>query len=204
MFRLKLFVPALVLGLVGCSEAPQPKKKEKKPPEPVTGLSAFYKIFPVAKQWSVDIQPLRIECMLLEEMKNQVGKCPAWRVTFASQSKGKKRTFTYSAIEVSATLHEGVFPQGEEGWSGPTAQAKPFLVAALRTDTDAAHETAAKEKKSQDYEKKNPGKPIIYECGLTDRHSDPVWRVIWGESVSSSGYSVFVDASTGKIVETMR
>jgi hypothetical protein len=33
---------------------------------------------------------------------------------------------------------------------------------------------------------------------------DPVWRIIWGESVSQSNFSVYIDASTGEFKEKLR
>jgi hypothetical protein len=75
------------------------------------------------------------------------------------------------------------------------------LPAALKIDTDEAYNTAAE--KSQDYIKKNPGKAISYLLEANKRFPDPTWRVIWGESVSSSDYSVFIDATTGMLLEKM-
>jgi hypothetical protein len=37
----------------------------------------------------------------------------------------------------------------------------------------------------------------------TKRFPDVTWRVIWGESVGTSDYSVYVDATTGQYLERM-
>ena len=66
-------------------------------------------------------------------------------------------------------------------------------------DSDEAYETAAKE--SADYIKKNPGKPVVFLMELSKRFADVTWRVIWGDSVGTSDYSVFVDGTTGKYLE---
>jgi hypothetical protein len=58
--------------------------------------------------------------------------------------------------------------------------------------------------KGAEYDKKNPGKTITFVLEKTSRFTDPAWRVIWGESVGTSNFSIFVDASTGKYLETMR
>ena len=42
----------------------------------------------------------------------------------------------------------------------------------------------------------------VFEAPV-DRFPDPTWRVIWGESVSASDYSVFIDATTGMLLEKM-
>ena len=52
--------------------------------------------------------------------------------------------------------------------------------------------------------KKHPDMPISFVLEKTRRHQGVVWRVIWGESVSKSDYSVFVDASTGDYLGVMR
>jgi len=38
----------------------------------------------------------------------------------------------------------------------------------------------------------------------TNKHPDPAWRIIWGESVGTSNFSVLIDASTGEYLETLR
>jgi hypothetical protein len=43
---------------------------------------------------------------------------------------------------------------------------------------------------------------INYLLELGDKHANPAWRVIWGDSVGTSGHSVFVDATTGLYLET--
>ena len=78
---------------------------------------------------------------------------------------------------------------------------KPFLIAAVQADTDAALATA--KTKAVDYEKKNPGQPITFVLEETDRFPDPAWRVVWGESLGTSSFSIFLDATTGKYLSTM-
>ena len=51
--------------------------------------------------------------------------------------------------------------------------------------------------------KKNPDMQISYLLELTTHFPNPVWRVIWGDSVSHSSYSILVDASTGQYLETL-
>jgi len=43
---------------------------------------------------------------------------------------------------------------------------------------------------------KKPPPQFVLEC--TARFPDPVWRIYWGESVSTAEWSVFVDATTGE------
>jgi hypothetical protein len=76
------------------------------------------------------------------------------------------------------------------------------LIAAVKTDSDEVYQTALK--KAADYEKKNPDKPISFLLEKTDRFPNPAWRVIWGESVGASNFSIFIDTSTGLYLQTMR
>ncbi len=119
-----------------------------------------------------------------------------------SQSRGRARTYTYSVVEAEGNLHKGIFAGLEETYSGPRGQAKPFLAAAVKVDTDKAYATALK--KSADYVKKNPNMPVTFLLELTPRHPGPAWRVIWGTSVSTSNYSILVDSATGDYMETLR
>jgi hypothetical protein len=69
-----------------------------------------------------------------------------------------------------------------------------------KADTDVVWETALKH--GTDYNSKNPDIPITYTLGM-DRGTDPVWRVMWGQSAGESSFSVLVDASTGEFVRIL-
>ena len=105
-------------------------------------------------------------------------------------------------MEAEGNLHEGVFAGLEEDYGGPRGPAFPFEIAAIKFDSDQAYDAAAE--KSQAYIKKHPDKPMAYLLEKTNRFPDPTWRVIWGESVGTSNFSVLVDASTGEYLETLR
>jgi len=68
-------------------------------------------------------------------------------------------------------------------------------------DSDQVYQTALK--KGAEYDKKNPGKPIVFLLEGNDKFPDVSWRVIWGESAGTSNFSIFVDASTGGYLETI-
>jgi hypothetical protein len=193
---------AIFLILTGCSETAPVKKPAEKPPEPVSGLSALYKMYQVARSWAPDCQVLKMSNILLQEVKPEPGKWGAWQATFVSAGKQRARGYTFSVIEASETLHKGVFAGNEESWAEPGGITKPFDIRGVKKDTDEAYQTALK--KGAEYDKKNPGKPITYLLELTKKHQDPAWRVIWGESVGTSNFSILVDASTGDYLETMR
>jgi hypothetical protein len=194
----------LLLLLGGCStETPAPQKKaEEKPPEPLTGRQALQQMYIAARGWAADIQPIKVNSILLPDLKAEPGKAAAWQAVFVSASQGKARSYTYSVVESVGNLHKGVFAGLDQSWSGPSGTTKPFSMASIKVDSDEAYKTALK--KAGDYEKKNPGKPINLLLELNTRFPDTTWRVIWGESVGTSNFSIFVDASTGQYLETMR
>lgn len=201
-----MFLPAaLCLLLSSCSEAPPAPKEPEKPPEPVTGQSGLYKMFQVARSWAPDAKVLKMNSMPLSEVPNvPPGKAAVWQATFISEAKSQARTYTYSIVEdLGNNLHKGVFAGSEQGWTGrPTDVNQPFVIAAVKADTDAAYKAALAE--AVDYDKKNPGKPITLLLEKNLKFPDPVWRVVWGESVGTSNFSIYVDASTGLFLEKMR
>src|SRR6202035_1611016 len=102
------------------------------------------------------------------------GKAAVWQATFVSESRGKARSYTYSVIEdLPNNLHKGVSAGQEESWSGSGSVNQPFLLAAVKTDTDAAYQTALAQ--AVDYDKANPGKPIIILLEKNPKFPDPVW-----------------------------
>lgn len=196
---------ACLLLLSSCSETPQPTEKKAaepaKPPEPVAGKYALYQMYTAARGvLGADIEPVKMNSINLAGVKAEPGKAAAWQCTFVSPRAGKARSYTYSVIESEGNLHKGVFAGLDESYT-PGRGPKSFLMAAVKTDTDAAYQTALT--KAADYEKKNPGKPIMFLLEKTDKYPDPYWRVIWGESVGTSNFSVVVDASTGEFKQVL-
>lgn len=191
-----------MLLLSACSEAPKAteQKQPPKPPEALTGRQAFQRIYPQARGWAPDAQPLEIRSVRLAQVEAEPGKAGAWQVVFVSASRGKAKTYTYSAVESEGNLHEGVFGGIEEDYTG-RGDSSPFEITAIKVDSDEAYKTAAA--KSAEYIKKNPNKPVMFLMEQTRRFPDVTWRVIWGDSVSTSDYSVFVDGSTGKLLQVM-
>ncbi len=195
-----LIASALMILFAGCSDSPK-KKVPEKPPEPVTGSHALFQMYTSARAWAQDLQILRMTSINLPAVKTMPGRAAAWQVTFVSPGLSQSRTYTYSVVEASVTLRKGIFSENPRSWGGASGSEKPFLIAAVKVDSDDAYQTALK--KAADYDTKHPGMTISYLLELNDRFPDAVWRVIWGESASTSGFSVFVDASTGVYLEKM-
>jgi hypothetical protein len=190
---------AVAAILTGCSEAPKPatetKSEPEKPLEPLTGRQAFQQMYPAARAWAPDCQPLRLQSIRLSEVKAPNGKAGAWQCVFVSPSRGRAKTYSWSAIEASGNLHKGVFAGTEESYS-PSRQENPFLTAAIKVDSDEAYDTAAS--KNADYLKKNPDRPVNFLLELTPRFPNLAWRIFWGDSIGTSDSSIFIDATNGQ------
>src|ERR1017187_2662771 len=199
---------ALLAILTACSDTPAPTaKKEPEKLEPVTGQSAAFRMYQMARAWAPDSQILKMQSMHLSEVKDGApGTAAAWQATFVSAARRQSRSYTFSIVEGEANLHKGAFAGPEEGWSGSSDMDAPSLMAAIKIDTDAAYKTAMETTRSHaaEYDKKNPGKPITIQSERTGKHPNPAWRIIWGESAGTSNFSVLVDASTGEYLETLR
>ncbi len=198
-----ILTPVLVAFLVGCSEAPKTdaKKEAAKPAQPVTGQSALFKMFQVARAWSGDVEVLEMHSIFLTEVPQVPGKAGAWQATFGSRAKSSKKSWTFSVIEAQGNLHEGVFGGSEESWTPSAVQPPPFLIGAVKKDTDEAYQTA--KTKAGEAAKKLEDKPISFVLATDKKHPNPFWRVMWGESVGTASLSVFVDATTGEYLETL-
>ena len=201
MKMIRLAFPAVLLFLVSCSSEAPKKKAEKKAGDPVAARLAFHQTFLTARTWAQDLQVLRVRSIPMEGIKTEPGKAAVWEVTFVSAAKAKARRYTYSVVE-TPSIHEGVYGGLDEDWRGRDGQATAFLPAAFKVDSTDAWEKAAAQ--SKEYMAKNPDVPVTFLLEKTERHPDPTWRVIWGTSVSTSGHSIFVDATTGEFVEKAR
>jgi hypothetical protein len=198
---------ALTLWLAGCSEQPaSTAKKEEKIKsvtvqlvEPVTGQTALFRMYQVARSWAPDAQVVTLKSIHLTEVPAVRGEAGAWEVLFVSPSKSSQRGYTYSVVESEGNLHQGVFPGVEESASG--AAAKAFLIGAVKIDSDAAYKKALTQ--AAEYNKKNVKQTISFELARQDISQNPVWRVIWGESAGTSGESVLVDATSGDYLQTL-
>jgi len=205
MRKLLFTLSSALFLLSACSEAPKTaeKKKEEKA-EPITGQSALFKMYQMARSWAPDCQPLKMNSIPLSEVPTvPPGTAAAWQATFVSAARSQARSYTYSIVESTGNLHKGAFAGTEEGWSGGRGLNTPFPMLAVKVDTDAAYKTAL-ENGGAEYDKKNPGKPISFVLEKVAKYPDSVWRVIWGESVGTSNFSIYVDTATGEFKEKLR
>ena len=188
-----------VAALCGCSSPPVAEKKPEPPPEPLTGQTALYRMYQVARaSWSRDVMVEKMTSMRVNGVPDPApGKANAWEAVFYSATKASSRSYTDSIIEQLPDLHKDVFGGPQQSPSGT-----PFPIAAVKTDSDAAYKTAAAKLAKAD-EKNAEGKPVLILLEMDRRYSDPVWRIVWGESLSTATLSVFVDANTGEFRSIM-
>jgi len=201
--KISSFVPVCGLAaiLAGCSDSQPAAKKAEKKVEPVSGLTALFRMYQMARLWAPDAQVLRMNSIHVTDVPEVKGKAGAWQATFVSEEKSAARAYTYSVIETEPNLHLGAFALQPENWTPSKRESMPFLIAAVKVDSDAAYQTALEN--AAEAAKKNKAGTISFLLEWQEKFGSTAWRVIWGESVGTSGLSVFVDASTGAYLETM-
>jgi len=191
------FIAAACVVLVSCSEPPLPKEKEK-PPAPVTGRYALQQMYIAARSWAPDLQIASMTSMHFAQVPTVPGKAGGWQVTFVSPSLQQSRTYTWAAVEISMSIHQGISEERATGWS---TNGKEFPIGAVKIDTDEAYQTAVK--KAAKYAAAHPDMVITYQLAMNQRVPNAVWRIVWGENVATSSDSVLVDASTGLYMGTL-
>jgi hypothetical protein len=199
---------AAVLVLAACSEAPQTtatdikkaetetKKEPPKPPEPVAAQTAFWEMYKPARTWAPDLLVLSLARDEVPSVKSEGGKFPMWTAVFVSPSRREARTFTYSVADSGTEIHKGVDVGGAQPWSGATPKSMPFQTTGFVVNSDTAYKTAYE--KAEEWVKKHPDKKVAFLLGSASRFPAPVWFVIWGSA--TSGYAVYVNATTGTVV----
>lgn len=207
LFSLVLLGPGLLL--TGCSSVPAPVKKAapKKPAEPVSGQSAIFQMFQVARTWAPDAQLLKVENGNIAEVPPQPGKYGLWRAVFISESRHVKRNWQFAAADSEGGVIKGVRP-GDESPYASSRLVRHFAIQEVKSDTTTAFEAAMAEvEKDKDMKKvlaENKDLPVQFLLEWPAANAKPTWRVIFGASVSTSKFSIFVDAGTGKFVKKVR
>jgi len=106
-FRTSAFALSTLL-MVSC-ESPNSPHPEAAPPDaakpaaaaatgPVTGRTAYWEMYKMARQWAPDIVPLSLASKPVPGHKIEGGKAMAWAASFGSNAKKEVRGFTYSVI----------------------------------------------------------------------------------------------------------
>ncbi|MEJ5367979.1 MAG: hypothetical protein WHT08_06660 [Bryobacteraceae bacterium] len=198
---------ALLLLLTACSQSPPPRKAAPKPPEPVTGQSAIFQTYQVARTWAPDAKLLRLESGNIPEAPSGSGKYGFWRAAYVSESKRARREFTWAAADSEGGIIQGVRAGADSGYL-PNPRIFPMAIQEIKIDTPKALEAAMAEVEKDSSMKKvladNKDLPIHFLLEWVAPDIKPTWRVIFGPSISQSKFSVFIDAYTGKFVKKLR
>lgn len=198
---MRIFLAAVAaILLISCSEEPAPiKKAAEPPPAPISGRQAFQYMYGSSRMWASDSLPLTLRSLRVADVKPENGKAGAWEVIFVSPMNGRARTYTWSAVEAEG-LHKGVFPGPQESWHAGSGH-QPFSASLLKVDSTQALVAAVNA--AGDYLNKPGKRPAVnymLEYAAGTRFPNPIWRVMWGGTVSSAEYTVTVDATTGRVV----
>jgi hypothetical protein len=193
----------LALCLLAACSSSQPASgvQPEAPPQPLTGLSAVFHMYQVARtSWAADAQVVKMSSMRPDGVPvPPPGEAAAWEATFYSPSLGRARSYTDSIVEQLPDLHKDVFAGPHQSFTGDS-----FPIAAVKIDTESAYRTAlAKAAKAGKAGEQYAGKPVLVLLEKNPKYGDPVWRIVWGESVSTASLSIIVDASTGEYLATM-
>ncbi len=201
---LMLVLPSLVgvalLMLSGCSSEPEkPQQPVVKPPDYVTGHVGFQKMYVAARGWSVDAQGFRLTSTLTSDSKGHDGKSGMWSASFASASKHSSKPYVWSGSNAPEAPERGVTWGSDDSYSATNTSTHVFDMAFLKTDSDAALETAMKHGGDKLMEK-DPAQPVMYVLEWDGPSNALLWHVIFGTARTDNKLQIVVNASSGDFV----
>jgi hypothetical protein len=194
-----LVILALLAGCNSSTPNTPPAKPEIKPPELLTGRSAFYKTFIAARNYAADVKPFRIESTPSSESNGQDGKSAIWRSSYASATQHGVKPFFWSGSNAPDAPPRGVSPGNEDVYNPSNASTQVFDAAFLKVDTDQAFTEAQKHGGDKILEK-DPSTPVIYICEWNHNTNQLVWHVIYGTSRETAKLAIAIDASSGAFI----
>ncbi len=199
-----------VLLLAGCTQSAKPSASDQSegaaakpaapaaPPEPVAAKTAFWPMYTAARSWATDLVTLTVSAKEVPGFKNADGKAAMWQATFGSPSLHQYRVYSYSIATVQPDIYKGVTAGLEQTWAGETRNQMAIDTSIFNVDSDAAYQAAAAS--AADWLKTNPEKTLsTIDLGQTFKIPGPAWYLVWGSN--KSGYAVFVDANSGKVLK---
>ncbi len=193
----KLVVLLAAMLLAGCSsQPPQPEQKaQPKPPETVTGRTAFQQLYIAARGWSADARPYQVQSSTFKDEKGREGKAVIWRASFASERLRASKPFVWSGIDDPDAPARGISPGTQDSY----IPSNSFDAAFLKIDTDKAFEIAQKHGGDKVLESA-AGTPVTYLLDWNPGSNNLVWHVIYGNSRNDAKLVADIDASTGEFI----
>jgi len=194
-------IACLLLVLSACSPPPsqQATKPEVKPPELLTGRSAFQKCFITARGWAHDAQPFQIASVPTTEGTGQDGKSAIWRASFASPATRGTKPYFWSGSATPDAPARGVSFGPEDSYNPTNSSTQVFDVSFLHIDSDQALAVAQKHGGDK-ITGKDPAAIVTYICDFDHINSKLIWHVIYGAKQETAKLTVAVDASTGEFL----
>src|SRR3954451_21822312 len=101
---------ALLAILTACSETPSTPTAKKEPEkiEPVTGQSAVFKMYQMARAWAPDAQLMKMQSMRLTEVKDgPPGTAPAWQAHVVAAPKSKSPSPAFPTVQAARNRGKG-------------------------------------------------------------------------------------------------
>ncbi len=205
MKSLLLFLALCGLAILpGCSsQSSTPEKPEPKPPEFITGRSAFQKLYGAAHGWARDAQPYRLLSQPTEDWKGLDGKSGVWRASFASPAQHSTRPYVWSGSNGKDAPERGVNPGSEDNYSPTNSSTQVFDMAFLKVDSDQAFKIAQAHE-GEKLLQKLPDSLVFYELEWSGPTSELVWHVYYGTSRNDAKLKVDVNASTGAFIRAVK
>jgi hypothetical protein len=194
-----LLVVALLTGCNSNPPKPAESKPEPKPPELISGRSAFYKVFIAARNYAADVKPFRVQSTPSSESNGQDGKSAIWTASFASVTQHGVKPFTWSSSNAPDAPTPGISPGNEDVYNPSNASTQVFDPAFLKIDSDQALAVAQKHGGDKILEK-DPATPVIYICDWNHNTNQLVWHVIYGSDRDNAKLTVSVNATTGEFI----
>ena len=192
---------ALALLSLGCdsgSKTPEKKDSQSESMQLETGRFALQKMLAPARFWAADAMPVRMESTNLKDTTGKDGKVVFWRAIFASASREKSETFTWSGTATDDGPR-GVNHGAEDSYNPANRTARIFDLNYLKTDTDKAFEVAQAHGGKQITEK-DPKASVGYLLDFDAQANQLRWHVIYGGNDVNSKLTVLVDASNGEFL----
>lgn len=194
MKQLALLLMSLAV-LAACTSSSNPPEQAKpKPPDLLTGRSAFQQLYVSARGWAPDAKPYQLQSQPTAESKGREGKATLWRGAFASTAQSSSRPYVWSGVE-SQDGARGVTPGTQDSYMPGNA----FDVAFLKIDSDHALDVAQKHGGDKILQE-NPDLPISYLLDWNRGENNLVWHVIYGNGRNDAKLVADINASTGEFL----
>jgi len=195
----KLLMPLLALALLtACSSEPTKSAETApapKPPEALTGRSAFQKLYVSAHAWGQDAKPYRLESVPNADSNGREGKSALWHAGFASVVQRGTKPYQWSG---SPGPDRGVNAGVEDTYNPNNASTQTFDIAFLKIDSDKAFEIAQQHGGGKLLQQ-SPDTPIIYVLEWNHVTNELIWHVIYG-SRDVAKLKVAVSATSGEFL----